>query len=95
MAEEGVDRMPPKQTHHDEDNDQKKDKKGRVAKTVGVPGEDEELFPEWEEYLRLESEGGSNLIDINGADTGEVANGDGPDPDSEAVEAGTLVSTEA
>lgn len=72
-----------------------KDKKGRVAKTVGVPGEDEELFPEWEEYLKLESEGGAMLIDVNGGNTDEVVNGDGPDPDAEAVEEGTLVSTEA
>jgi coatomer subunit beta' len=72
-----------------------KDKKGRVAKTVGVPGEDEELFPEWEEYLKLESEGGAKLIDVNGGNTDEVVNGDGPDPDAEAVEEGTLVSTEA
>jgi coatomer subunit beta' len=72
-----------------------KDKKGRVAKTVGVPGEDEELFPEWEEYLRLEREGGTAVIDINGANTDEVVNGDGPDPDAEAVEEGTLVETEA
>lgn len=71
------------------------DKKGRVAKTVGVPGEDEDLFPEWEEYLRLESEGGVSLIDVNGDNTDEVVNGDGPDPDAEAVEEGTLVSTEA
>lgn len=42
-----------------------KEKKGRVAKTIGVPGEDEKLFPEWEEYLRLESEG-VNLVDVNG-----------------------------
>lgn len=35
-----------------------KNKKGRVAKLVGVPGDDEELFPEWDEWLRLESEGG-------------------------------------
>ena len=75
-----------------------KDKKGRVAKTVGVPGEDEELFPEWEEYLRRESEGGVSLIDMNGHDedgenTDEVINGDGPDPDAEAVEPETLVST--
>jgi coatomer subunit beta' len=60
-----------------------KDKKGRVAKTVGVPGEDEELFPEWEEYLRLESEGGASLIDVNGD---EEANGEVSDPDAEAVE---------
>ncbi|APA13899.1 hypothetical protein sscle_11g086690 [Sclerotinia sclerotiorum 1980 UF-70] len=65
------------------------DKKGRVAKTVGVPGEDEELFPEWEEYLRLEQEAGENLIDVNG-DGHEKINGDGPDPDAEAVEEGSL-----
>lgn len=86
------------------------EKKGRVARTVGVPGEDEELFPEWEEYLRLENEGGSStLVDIEaenedeevgdapeeqGENTDEVVNGDGPDPDAEAVEEGTLVSTE-
>ncbi|KAK5658403.1 hypothetical protein OQA88_2380 [Cercophora sp. LCS_1] len=34
-----------------------KAKKGRVAKSLGVPGEDEELFPEWDEWLRLEKEG--------------------------------------
>lgn len=34
-----------------------KNKKGRVAKSLAVPGEDEELFPEWDEYLRLEKEG--------------------------------------
>jgi coatomer subunit beta' len=96
------------------------EKKGRVARIIGVPGEDEDLFPEWEEYLRLESEGGSasNLIDVdgeeeveeeeeeeeeaeaeadierNGENTDEVIEGDGPDPDAEAVEEGTLVNTE-
>jgi coatomer subunit beta' len=34
-----------------------KQKKGRVAKALGMPGEDEDLFPEWEEWLRLEKEG--------------------------------------
>jgi coatomer subunit beta' len=65
-----------------------KEKKGRVAKTIGVPGEDEDLFPEWEEYLRLESEGGVNLIDVNGTDTnGNGATGAAGEED--------LVSTEA
>jgi len=36
-----------------------KAKKGRVAKIIGVPTEDDELFPEWDEYLRLEEEGGA------------------------------------
>jgi coatomer subunit beta' len=35
-------------------------KKSRVSRTIGVPGEDVELFPEWEEYLKLENE-----IDVN------------------------------
>lgn len=48
------------------------EKKGRVAKTVGVPGENDELFPEWEEYLRLESEGGT-LVDVDGEVNGEVS----------------------
>jgi coatomer subunit beta' len=69
-----------------------KEKKGRVAKTIGVPGEDEDLFPEWEEYLKLESEGGVNLIDVNGTD--EV-NGDEPEPEAEAAEEDALISTEA
>lgn len=43
-----------------------KNKKGRVAKLIGVPGEDEELFPEWEEWLKLE----------NGAETKEAVNGE-------------------
>jgi coatomer subunit beta' len=36
-----------------------KNKKARVAKLIGVPVEDEELFPEWDEWLRLEKEGGA------------------------------------
>lgn len=36
-----------------------KSKKGRVAKLIGVPTEDEELFPEWDAWLKLESEGGT------------------------------------
>ena len=40
-------------------------KKARVAKLIGMPGEDDELFPEWDAWLKLESEGG----------TAEIANG--------------------
>lgn len=38
-----------------------KNKKARVAKIIGLPGPegDEDLFPEWEEWLRLEKEGGT------------------------------------
>jgi coatomer subunit beta' len=64
------------------------EKKGRVAKTVGVPGEDEELFPEWEEYLRLESEAKVDLIDVNGAGDEEEANGEAAEEEEdEEVEA--------
>lgn len=44
-----------------------KQKKGRVAKVLGVPGEDSELFPKWDEYLKLEQEGpaAGNLIDVD------------------------------
>ena len=69
-----------------------KEKKGKVAKTIAVPGEDEELFPEWEEYLRLESEGGVSLIDVSG--TGET-NGNGPEPDAGVVAEEPLITTEA
>lgn len=64
-----------------------KEKKGRVAKTIGVPVEDEELFPEWEEYLRLEEQG-TTLIDVNGHAEEEVEQEeqDDADVDAEAVE---------
>lgn len=68
-----------------------KEKKGRVAKIIGVPGQDEELFPEWEEYLRLESEG----VSIGQGLEGLVLNGGEEDPDKEAVEGGSLVEIEA
>lgn len=47
--------------------------KGKVGRSLGAPGEDEEMFPEWDEYLKLEKEGGSkaDLIDV-GDGNGEV-----------------------
>ena len=36
-----------------------KNKKGRVARLIGVPDEDEDLFPEWDSWLKLEQEGAS------------------------------------
>lgn len=69
--------------------------KGKVGRMLGVPGEDEEMFPEWEESLRLEREGGgvADLIDVgegeanggvNGAAGEEVEEAEGK---AEAVEA--------
>ncbi|KAK8059189.1 coatomer WD associated region-domain-containing protein [Apiospora saccharicola] len=43
-----------------------KNKKGRVAKMIGVPTEDQELFPEWDEWLTLEKSGGA--VAVNGTD---------------------------
>ncbi|KAK2746644.1 hypothetical protein FQN57_002988 [Myotisia sp. PD_48] len=47
--------------------------KNKVARIIGVPpgveNADVDLFPEWDEYLKLEAEGGQpseNLIEING-----------------------------
>jgi coatomer subunit beta' len=45
--------------------------KSKVSRLLGVPGQDEELFPEWDEYIKLEQEGGSvepktDLIDVDG-----------------------------
>lgn len=69
-------------------------KKGRVAKILGVPGEDEDLFPEWDEYIRLEEEGGVELEEEeNLIDTNEVqeeieqdgVNGDGANTDDVVV----------
>jgi coatomer subunit beta' len=57
--------------------------KAKVARLIGVPGDDEEMFPEWEEYLRLESEGGSHadLIDINAAAEEDEAAAEAPADD--------------
>ncbi|KAG5982993.1 hypothetical protein E4U55_000992 [Claviceps digitariae] len=38
--------------------DLEKSKKGRVAKLIGVPGDDDALFPEWDAWLQAEQEGG-------------------------------------
>jgi coatomer subunit beta' len=59
-----------------------KEKKTKVARMIGVPGEDEDLFPEWDEYLKLETEGG-------GVKTDEMAevNGNGHDAEVDGVEA--------
>jgi coatomer subunit beta' len=64
-----------------------KKKKSRVAKMVGVPGEDDELFPEWDEWLKLESEGGA-VEDTNGAAAMQVDAPEAPEEaDEEAEEA--------
>jgi coatomer subunit beta' len=39
--------------------------KSKVARMIGVPKEDEEMFPEWNEYLKLEKECGSKADSID------------------------------
>ena len=41
--------------------------KTKVSRVIGVPVEDEEMFPEWDSVLKLEAEGGSHadLIDVS------------------------------
>ncbi|KAH6971555.1 coatomer WD associated region-domain-containing protein [Ilyonectria sp. MPI-CAGE-AT-0026] len=50
-----------------------KSKKGRVAKLIGVPTEDEDLFPEWDAWLKLETEGGAGETKVDEADDGQEA----------------------
>ena len=59
-----------------------KNKRGRVAKMIGVPTEDDELFPEWDEWLRLEKEGG--VVDADAAPAGGAVNGDEAEAEAEA-----------
>ncbi|XP_044714461.1 coatomer WD associated domain-containing protein [Hirsutella rhossiliensis] len=57
-----------------------KGKKGRVAKLIGVPDEDAELFPEWDAWLQAEREGGDALDKTNVAG----ANGEAPVAEKQA-----------
>lgn len=50
-----------------------KAKKARVARIIGVPGEDEELFPEWDEWLKIEAAGPGPMEGLNGGDEEEAA----------------------
>lgn len=74
--------------------------KGKVAKLIGVPEDDPELFPEWDEYLKFEKEGGGeslangtngkggDLVDVGDAEedgANGVVNGDGDEEDVGAV----------
>lgn len=48
-----------------------KQNKAKVSRLIGVPGEDEELFPEWDEYIKLENEAPQETpVNVNGATNG-------------------------
>lgn len=61
-----------------------KSKKSRVAKLIGVPGEDEDLFPQWDAWLKAETEGGS-VADVAAEenDNEEVEDEDEAEPAAE------------
>ncbi|KAL1874929.1 hypothetical protein VTK73DRAFT_10355 [Phialemonium thermophilum] len=61
-----------------------KAKKGRVARMIAVPGEDTELFPEWDEWLRLEKEGGA--VEVTEPGTHSGPNGEKSEEASPAVD---------
>jgi len=52
--------------------------KGKAGRLLGIPGQDEELFPEWDEYIKLEHEGDpavmatNGLIEVDDAETPET-----------------------
>lgn len=58
--------------------------KGKVSRLIGVPSEDDELFPEWDEYIKLENEGGTADVKENLLD---LANDDEPETEANGVEA--------
>lgn len=62
-----------------------KDGKSKVSKIIGVPG-DEDMFPEWDEYLRLEKEGGS-AVDTKAAASNGVAEEEEVEEEAAAEEA--------
>jgi coatomer subunit beta' len=65
--------------------------KGKVARLIGQPEEDEQLFPEWDEYIKLEKEAPEQSaqakeepspIDVDGAKENGVADGEVEDAGS-------------
>jgi coatomer subunit beta' len=51
-----------------------KDGKSKVSKLLGVPGVDADLFPEWDEYLKIEEESRNEVeeVTVNGKSNDEV-----------------------
>ncbi|PHH66020.1 hypothetical protein CDD81_545 [Ophiocordyceps australis] len=58
-----------------------KSKRGRVAKLIGVPGEDTDLFPEWDAWLKAEENG----QEVTGDGVVETANGEAAAIDAEVA----------
>ena len=52
-----------------------KGKKARIARIIGVPGEDEELFPEWDEWLKIEAAGPGPMEGVGNGEEEEEEEG--------------------
>jgi coatomer subunit beta' len=65
-----------------------KSAKAKVSRLLGVPGQDDDMFPEWESYLKLEADGvgaaQADLIDVNGEDGDGDGDGDATPAEAEA-----------
>lgn len=68
--------------------------KSKVSRLLGVPGHDDELFPEWDDYIKIEKEGGgtsmqTSQVEVDGEETAAtngVANGEAAAGDADDVE---------
>ena len=75
-----------------------KEGKGKVARIIGIPPDgqevtgDEELFPEWDDYLKMETEGSEGmLVDVAGEEETDVAADGEVDGHSPATEVDEVV----
>ncbi|KAF2774424.1 Coatomer, beta' subunit [Teratosphaeria nubilosa] len=64
--------------------------KAKIARALGVPGEDEEMFPEWEQNLRLEKEG----VGAEDAPKGAAADLMGMEEEAPAADGGDAAEPE-
>ena len=68
--------------------------KSKVSRLLGMPGQNDELFPEWDEYIKIEKEGGgkslqTGLVEVDGEDataTNGATNGEADTIDDNDVE---------
>ena len=69
------------------------DGKSRVARVLGAPpgtegyDADDDLFPEWDEWLKLEESGPVDLIDVDADEEDEEPEAEDAEEDGEAEDA--------
>lgn len=76
--------------------------KAKVSRLIGVPpggpdivSTDDDLFPEWDEYIRLEKEGGAVTAEPPSSESLIDINGDGEKEPASATNGGTELEVEA